>query len=402
MVQALGISEEKREKKDEELTQVKKRGRRPADPQKMRKNGVRINRKLISTGSTYLVSLPSVWVKEMGLEPGNLLSVIVHGEDYRFVSIVPSNIDSTIPKEATIHVYSGESAAKVFRKVVAAYVVGYERIYIEPYEEKSTLPREMRNEITKLARQKLFGIEISKNDPKLLKIMMYVDIRRPNETLEEMCDQAMSIYNGAIEKLVLEGTFKSKETLDAEKEALRDVEKSDDAVDRRHHHGTRSLKRALMNPRLIADLDLLNPRIVMGHRLVEKDVERIADHSERIAATYREYLSKKREMTKNHRKDYGVLIVTINEKSQEIKELFNQMKAALDKKGKEAFDDANDAIEFGEKLKTELKKAERQHKDWHHRRILESMRRIVEYIIGIGEIILNMHVNSVVVERSKQ
>lgn len=179
------------------------------------------------------------------------------------------------------------------------------------------------------------------------------------------------------------------------------MEKSDDFVDRRHHHGTRSLKKALMNPKLMEALELMNPRIVMGHRLIEKDVERVADHSERIAATYREYLSSVRSMTKNEAKAYEALIATTNEKSQQIKELFKQMTIALTKDGTEAFTKANDAIEFGEKLKKELKEAENLHEDWHQRRILESMRRIIQYIIGIGEIILNMHVNSVIVERPR-
>ena len=69
--------------------------------------------------------------------------------------------------------------------------------------------------------------------------------------------------------------------------------------------------------------------------------------------------------------------------------------AAISEDGEEAFAHANDAVERGEKLKKDLKTAEKQHKEWYQRRILESMRRIVEYIIGIGEIILNMHIHSV-------
>jgi hypothetical protein len=329
------------------------------------------------------------------------LSLIIHPQDYGFVSIVAPTIDTTIPKKATIIVSPSESVRKVFRKIVAAYVVGYERIYLEPPEGKSPLSGAVRKEIAQLARDKLYGIEISRNDEEQLEIAVNVATIRPIETLQEMCKQAMSMYERAIGKIIsggrvwLEGTFKGEaRAIDEEVEALKDIEKEDDAVDRRHHYGTRNLKRALIDPRLMRSLGPMNPRVAMGYRLIEKDVERIADHSERIAATYREYISSRPKSPKD-REAYNALVETIKARDKQVKELFSRMHRALMEEGEKAFNDANDAIEYGETVALELRQIEEQHKEWHHRRMLESMRRIVDYTIGIGEIILNLHINSI-------
>jgi phosphate uptake regulator len=74
-----------------------------------------------------------------------------------------------------------------------------------------------------------------------------------------------------------------KALMELDRNLAKEVIQRDTEVDRFYLLIVRQLKAALRNPELARDLGMSNTRECLGYRLVVKNIERIADHSEMIA-----------------------------------------------------------------------------------------------------------------------
>ncbi|UCH37433.1 MAG: AbrB/MazE/SpoVT family DNA-binding domain-containing protein [Candidatus Bathyarchaeota archaeon] len=82
----------------------------------------------VTGGSTYILSLPKKWVTQIGLEKGG--RVRLERQSDGTIILMPEDFKSEEPSDATIHVTVNEAIDFIVRKIVSAYLVGYNVIYI--------------------------------------------------------------------------------------------------------------------------------------------------------------------------------------------------------------------------------------------------------------------------------
>ena len=108
-------------------------------------------------GSTYIISLPKRWISENQLRKGSFIKL--RNEEGGLLTIVPSG--SVVQKrleEATIVTNPSDDTEMITRKIVAAYLAGYNSIQIRP--SKQQLSTKQRHDVKVFTRRMLVGTEI--------------------------------------------------------------------------------------------------------------------------------------------------------------------------------------------------------------------------------------------------
>lgn len=306
---------------------------------------------------------------------------------------------------------------KLLRKIVASYLVGFNNIQILCDENcpSKTLPEWLLVRVARFIRTegKLYGARCQKNtSTECLKIRVNLDFKGEpvRYALSEMCGYAEDALDLALRLLE---KFDPKE--------YEDLQSFENEVDAGYFYIVRASKLALKNPHLITDMSLRNYRELMGYRVIAKSIERIADHSYKIASTLKELVKGNGDLGQGARRG-------ANDLGREVRDVFDKMTRSLGGvkggffgeayRGKGSyvqsvfFDAANDLIEkascvireeeriFGElnrkqsneEPKTGSKKTVLE--IWSERIVLESLRRIADYTITVGQIILNLSLES--------
>jgi phosphate uptake regulator len=347
----------------------------------MRENSMKEieTRKLqITGGSTYILSLPKMWVTQNGLKKGSPL--LIREEENGSLAILPPELGKMEKtEEALIKVSPEDSSEALVRKTVSVYLLGYNIIHIKAKDQKEILSTQ-RNAIKTFARNMLVGTEIvidTSTDLTLQVLLSYPELSVPS-ALRRMSIITASMHKDAITAL---------QNIDYQ--LAKDVRATDYEVNRFHLYIIRQLKMAIQNPRIVTEIGLKKPRDLLGYRLITKMVERTADHATNIAKNVlllkkrldEEFLQTIQEMNK----------VAISTFETAIESLFR-----LD------FDLAESVISKANKIVSLEKKALLSSKDAdieeiaNIRLVIESVRRIAEYSTDIAEIVLNMTVESVV------
>lgn len=336
-------------------------------------------RKIQITGrSTYIVSLPKKWVKEMNLGPGDRL--LLKRQSDSSLLVTPKLKKLTEKKEVIVNVSPGENPYAVARKIISLYLVGYNAIRLSAGKERITA--EQRAVIKDVIRKKLIGTEIITDSPNemSLKILISYPELSVKSALERMYSIARSMYNDALTALA-----------ELNYDLARNVIDLDDDVDRFNLYIVRQLKSAVQDFYELKEMGLTTPRDCLGYRIATKSIERVADHAVKIAGRV---LSFKRrlepgivekvlklneladsifEMAVNalFAQDYE-LAERVLEKSQEMEPLENEAVAYILKRGLDMEDLAN------------------------LRLILVSIKRVSEYAGDIAEVVLNLTVDKAV------
>jgi len=128
--------------------------------------------------STLMVSLPSEYVKMVGLKPSDLVRLEVK-EDGSLI-ILPEKIFEKRykGKEVKIGISRNTSEDILMRAIYASYIACYDRIVIESVEEKSISPHHM-HAIRSLIRM-LIGSEIVEQTSDRVVIQIFIDTERYN------------------------------------------------------------------------------------------------------------------------------------------------------------------------------------------------------------------------------
>ncbi|UCD45222.1 MAG: AbrB/MazE/SpoVT family DNA-binding domain-containing protein [Candidatus Bathyarchaeota archaeon] len=225
----------------------------------------------LTGGSTYIVSLPKDWVKQMGLERGSLVSITKL--DDLSLRLQPKAAEKgDRPKRAIIGVSDADTPASVVRRVVSAYLLGYNIIQIRA--PKSRMDSAYRFAVKDFTRKKLVGTEILSDLPQELTLQVllsYSDLS-VKDALQRMGIIAASMHREALA------------TIGADDSRLaREVISMDDEVDRFSFYIIRLLKIAVSDSAVLRESGLKSPRECLGYRLITKSVERMADHAVNIA-----------------------------------------------------------------------------------------------------------------------
>jgi phosphate uptake regulator len=173
-------------------------------------------------------------------------------------------------------------------------------------------------------------------------------------------------------------------------ELAEQVIKSDDDVDRFGFYIIRQLTIAIENEHMLEEMGFSNARDCLGYRVIVKNIERLADHAERIAKDVIEF---KKPV---NAKTYDKLV----EMSNYTLELIDNSCLAMFKKdtaeAEETIIRAGKVAKYEKKVLDTMKLSKNQQEVYRVRKIIENLRRIAEYGSDIGEIVLNTNIEKMI------
>jgi len=335
-------------------------------------------RKLQFTGgSTYIISLPKDWVREMNLEKGDRLVLVRQGDGA--IAIIPEGKRRTSEKDAAIiDVSPGDGVESILRKIISTYLVGYDRISVQSKFEP--IPSTLRGAIQNFARRMLVGTEIIYDSPKeiVLQVLLSYPELSVKSALRRMSFIATYMHEDAVKALIKRDRRMAIEVI-----------QMDDEIDRFNHYIVRQLKSVIRNRTVLREAGLSTPREVLGYRLITKSVERMADHAVKIA---QEVLEVKGEIRPE-------ITEMISKMSSMANQVFKEAMEALFKQDYQLADRVVDKAKSLTTIERSIIKAisEKGEAEAASLRIItESIRRTAEYASDIAEIVLNLTINNVI------
>ncbi|HML01826.1 MAG TPA: phosphate uptake regulator PhoU [Candidatus Bathyarchaeia archaeon] len=327
-------------------------------------------------GSTYIISLPKKWVTQNQLKRGSFVK-IREEEEGGLLTIVPPGL--TVQNrldEAAIRVSPKDDTEMIARKIVSAYLAGYNSIHIKA--DKQQLSTKQRHDMKTFVRGMLVGTEIVTEGSSQLTLQVLLSY--PEMTIQSAL-RRMSIITTSMHKDAV-SALKTRDNLLA-----KEVISTDNEVDRFNLYVTRLLKTATQSPQLTKEIGLLNCQDCLGYRLVTKSVERTADHAVNIAENV---------LTLKHR-----LSNDIAEKIEKMSTIAIKMfDTAIESLFRQDYNAAESIIEGIKEIVTLEREAvissQMDIEDAANLRlIIESVRRTAEYACDIAETVLNLTVDSI-------
>jgi phosphate uptake regulator len=328
-------------------------------------------------GSTYIISLPKRWISENQLKKGSFIKL--REEEGGLLTIVPP--ESTVQKrtdEAVIRVSPNEDTEIITRKIVSAYLAGYNSIQIRT--DRQQLTARQRHEMKNFVRRMLVGTEIVTDTSSQLTLQVLLTY--PELTVQSAL-RRMSIITASMHKDAVLGLMTRDSLL------TREVISNDNEVDRFDLYVTRLLKTAIQNPRISKELGIVSSKDCLGYRLVTKSVERTADHAVNIAENVLALKNSLNQETLEKIEKMSSIAVKMFDTSME--SLF-----------REDYNSADTIIESIKEIcaleKEAVASSQMCNEDAPNLRlIIESIRRTAEYSCDIAEIVLNLTVDSILV-----
>ncbi|MFC6904370.1 phosphate uptake regulator PhoU [Halalkalicoccus tibetensis] len=216
----------------------------------------------ITGGSTYTVSLPKEWATETGIEAGSELAFYPEGDT---LVAAPSSV--AIEASTTLATEDA-SPGELESRIVTLYINGFDEIALEGDRIATDQRRAIRSAATDLV-----GFEVSAETEDRIVLQDFLDSSELSlhNTVMQMRLLSLSMLEEAAEGL-LEG-----EPVRAAAFAERD-----DDVDRLWYVTSRLFRSVLRDPRAAAAIDL-GRETCFDYRTCARQIERIADHSVKIA-----------------------------------------------------------------------------------------------------------------------
>ena len=336
-------------------------------------------RKIQFTGkSSYIVSLPKGWIIEQGLKQGDQVNVSRQGSSV--LEIKPINISNNKnQEEAIITVSNNDDESAILRKLIALYFLHYQTIHIKPKTDR--INPAQRSSIRNAVKNVLMGAEITSDSTEGITIQILINL------------VGLSV-DGAFKRMLHLAKSMQEDVLLAVKEGnvelAEQVIKSDDDVDRFGFYIIRQLTIAIENVHMLEEMGFSNARDCLGYRVIVKNIERLADHAERIAKDVIEFKKPVNEKT------YDKLV----EMSNYTLELIDNSCLAMFKKdtaeAEETIIRAGKVAKYEKKVLDTMKLSKNQQEVYRVRKIIENLRRIAEYGSDIGEIVLNTNIEKMI------
>lgn len=273
-------------------------------------------RKLQMTGgASYTVTLPKEWVEKAQLATGDVVGFIAQNDGS--LAVYPHAKVAPLQTRQEIQL-ADESVEAAFRKIVAAYLMGFDIIVVRG--KKGLTPAARR--AVRLATKRIIGIEVLEehNDRIVLQ-----DLLDPREFPIEKGLRRMEVLTHAMQEEALQGFH---EDLDLEDT----LQERDDEVDRLYWMVNKQYHGVMRDPSYGQRLGISVSQ-ALNFLLVARLIERTADHAHRLAQN----LQALRE-TEHHTK----LDNKLEKQARRATQLFSDALAAFHEKDAEA---ANAIIE---------------------------------------------------------
>ncbi len=305
--------------------------------------------------------------------------MLLREEEGGVLSILPPKLARQEQQDdAFIRVSTNDNPEAVMRTAISAYLAGYNLIHLRAQGQQG-LSAKVRNRMKSFARSYLVGTEIVIDNPTELTLQVllnYPDLT-VQSALSRMSIIAQSMHKEAINAL---------KNLDSQ--AAKSVVETDREVNRFSLYIVRLLKMAVSNPRILKEIGLDSPRTCLGYRLIEKSVERTADHATKIAENV---LLLKTPVKED-------LLSKIEQMSQLAISMFESAVDALFKRDFKQAEIVIENISLVHKLEREAVLSSQNveiEEIANLRLLIESVRRTAEYASDISEVVLNLNVESV-------
>ena len=338
----------------------------------------RQNRKLqISGGSTYIVSIPKMWVESMNLRAGDSVSIMRN--ENNSLTVFPEAEKANKTFAASVVAGPNDSDESIRRKIVSMYLAGYKSITITA--KGMRLGPGQINAVRNFARSSMIGTEIIESSPERVTIKTLT--RMPEMTfdvaMQRMATMTIDTHQEALEAL---------ETADIK--YADEVIKLDDEVDRFTFYMLRNLTVAVGDAGLLRAMSLGIPADCLYYRTVISRIERIADHATLIAKRVK-YLTEPI--------DHGIL-ANIRRLSGAVMELFSR---AVKSMMQSDYGMAEEVIEAISKVQDAQEEMMMSTKDSEPNAtvikfVLNSIRRSAEYTMDIAEVVMDRNIKSVIVD----
>jgi Phosphate uptake regulator len=323
-------------------------------------------------GSTYIISLPKPWAEKVGIGPGSRVGVQPQPNGKLLIS---PEIDSKPLRKKTIDIgtVNGSSLERAF---IATYLAGYDIIEFTALKISAE-----QKKILRMVCHKLIGPEIIEETSNFVLVQ---DLLNPSELSIKRAVQRMALITVSM----FNDSISAVSTCDSD--LATDVMERDDEVDRLYMVISKQFKSILCGTGVIDTADF-SIEEYHSYRMAAAPIERIADHSYKIARTvllYSPQLDEKRVVEIKKLSDFAV---SSFEKS--IDALYS-MNPRL----------ANQVIENQEIMNTHITNFNRnyfgQSKDLSFetmiaiRTIIDSIGRIVDYSANIGETAIDASIDA--------
>ncbi|MDH5753735.1 MAG: phosphate uptake regulator PhoU [Candidatus Bathyarchaeota archaeon] len=243
------------------------------------------SRKVQKVGySTITVSLPSEWVKQNNISPGDLVFIIPEKDGT--LKILPSQIaQKEEAEEYIINADACDEPGMLERIIIGSYILGRDVIRVT---SSSRIRKEHINEIRRIVR-KLIGLGILEETPRNILLQCSVD---PTKFKLDMLFRRLSIIASTILSEAIQAFLERNNAL-AEEAINRE-----DEADTIYYLAVRLLLSAQIKPDIAEKIGAKDTLIIPATRLMLQNLELIADYSEDIAKkvieleVYRDKLSK--------------------------------------------------------------------------------------------------------------
>ncbi len=331
-------------------------------------------RRLQKVGTaTFTVALPKEWVEARGLGAKSEVDVQVLDDG----NIRISTISSEKRKEKEIIIKAKETdAGFLIRKVMAAYVAGYDIIKVDLSELEPEF--EGREKLRGIIKNKMAGGELIEES--INSIIIQIILRPYEYPLNKMLIRMTTMAQNMILDVC-------KAIESRNKDILLDVIERDDDVDKFYFMGSRWLASIIEDKFSSMDYDIKLGREVLEYRIIFRHVERVADHVCKIATIMLEMVNKIDE-------SIAIEVKRVLEKTANIfVRSINCIKSNNLLDANKVIHDARTAIRSIEEILEKFGNMSSKGSLGSLAIILESVKRIAEYAIGISEIVFNISIN---------
>lgn len=223
----------------------------------------RYARRLQQIGSSILVSLPSVWIKNNNLKKGSIVPVHINRDNS--ISIFASEDDTADKMKELVIPYPSVSMDMLVNQVYGGYLLGYDMIWIKA---SSQISFEDADRIKK-AMRKLVGLEIVDEDGFHIsaQFLLDADTLDAEKILRRMSAIVAGMYRDMLEAIRLKQNSSIRKVISGR----------DDEVDRQYFLLVRLIRSAMMDQRLAGKLNLSNIDI-LDYRIAANLLESAGDY----------------------------------------------------------------------------------------------------------------------------
>ncbi|WP_054857003.1 phosphate uptake regulator PhoU [Vulcanisaeta sp. JCM 16159] len=331
----------------------------------------------LTGGATLIVSLPKEWTRQVDLKPGD--EVLVIPQPDLSLLVVPKKMVKAPLLESSINVTQDLSNIDHLERVLLAhYLSGYDIFRLN--FDVSTL--NLKKQVKDIVRRKLTGVEIIEEGRNTLVIQNLVNV--PDINIRDIIVKLGKTVVGMIDDL-------RTPIENGDKAVATDIIERDNEVDKFYWLLNRQLKRVLVSKHALSLSGIQDPRSIIEYAIINKSLERAADHAVKIA----------REIV--NLSDKYILIMP-QELRQKFSELLSKDSVIMNNVGK-AMTEKVDMREINyiiDTVKYEIRSAvdslDSSLLNYNlttqaaasARLILDSIYRIAEYASDVGEALLNL------------